>query len=565
MKLKTVSMMLVILVLTTCLAFAQTLPTPAEKTNFREGPTMYDDLMEYVFELEGKSDLLHVQKVTTTLMGRDVVLCVMANPPVHRPSDIINSDKPIVLIVNNVHGGEVAGKEASLMLMRDLLFGDLKPLLDDIVVLNIPTINPDGAELLRRTNEQNYDMNRDYIKLETQEIHALVTRVINPWQPDIHVDTHHGGSDPYTLTYQTIMNPAGDAELMRFGNEEIIPAIFDALRAKNYEGFWYSGARRQGGKVVGWQPTSVEPRKQHVYSGLANMLGFLFETPRGEYRVVDNGTRVVEVPEEERYYHQVQGEYIGLLAILQYTADHPKEVRQVVIDAKKRATELGNNDRDNDQIVMDYEQVSKFEQEFWFREGAGRSGNPDAEWQKKKLPIFTKFTPTETTERPWGYVLPPQLAPVVRLLLDHEITVKRMIEPVNLDVEAFYATDVDNRQYFQGHYLKTLKVIKQDENVEFPKGSFFVPAGQPKSNFICYILEPSTNDNIVTWSFLDMFIQKMDEESFNRRQQMMRDRGWTDRLSPGQHVPIYRLMRKAEIKGVVVEPYDTPNRNQYIK
>ena len=137
------------------------------------------------------------------------------------------------------------------MIMRDLLFGELRPLLDDAIVLNIPSINPDGAEEMRRTNEQNFDMNRDYLKLESQEIHALLTKVIHEWQPDIHVDTHHGGSAPYVITYQTIMNPAGDPEIMRVANEMIVPQIREALRAEDYDGFWYSGPRTVNG-VAGW-------------------------------------------------------------------------------------------------------------------------------------------------------------------------------------------------------------------------------------------------------------------------------------------------------------------------
>jgi hypothetical protein len=72
-------------------------------------------------------------------------------------------------------------------------------------------INPDGGEVRRRTNEEGFDMNRDYIKLESQEIYALVTRVLNEWTPDIHIDTHHGGSAPYTLTWQGTLNPAAES------------------------------------------------------------------------------------------------------------------------------------------------------------------------------------------------------------------------------------------------------------------------------------------------------------------------------------------------------------------
>ncbi len=550
--------------------------TPGELTNFQAGPTMYDDLLEFVYELDAQSDMMQVQHITETLRGREVVLCIMSNPPVYQVSDVIGSDKPIVLIVNNVHGGEVAGKEASLILMRDLVLGELRPLLDDAIVLNIPSINPDGAEEMRRTNEQNFDMNRDYLKLESQEIQALLTKVIHVWQPDIQVDTHHGGSAPYVITYQTIMNPAGDPEIMRVANEMIIPQIRQALRAEDYDGFWYSGPRSVNG-VAGWAPTSVEPRKQHVYSGLSNMIDFLFETPSGTHRVVDNGTRVVPIPREERYQHQVRGEYIAQREMIRFAAENADLVRATVRGAKERATALGADDTDNDQIVLEYEQVAKFETDIWRDTEWGadrdpyapRDPNRVAEYELLRLPVFTQFDPTRTTTRPWGYVLPPQLATIVPLLLDHEIAVQELTEPVSLEVEVYYATAIDNSEYFQGHYLNKVTATKRTEIVEFPAGSFFVPSGQPKSNLISYILEPETDDNLITWGFLDTYLQAMSEEETQRYVERMAQRrarmGEEGPPPPGQLIPMYRLMTRAALKGVLVESFNSYERNRYVR
>ena len=91
----------------------QWLQAPAESVDYQQGGTLYGPLMDFVYELESRTELMSVIKVTETLAGRDVVLCVLSNPPVFQPQDVAYSDKPIVLIVNNVHGGEVAGKDAS--------------------------------------------------------------------------------------------------------------------------------------------------------------------------------------------------------------------------------------------------------------------------------------------------------------------------------------------------------------------------------------------------------------------------------------------------------------------
>jgi len=546
--------------------FAQKMETPAEKTNYQNGGTKYQPLMDFVYELEGQTELMNVQKITETLMGRDVVLCILSNPPIYSPADIEKTAKPIVLIVNNVHGSEVAGKDASLEIMRDLVMGDLRPLLDQVVVLNIPTINPDGAEVQRRTNEEGFDMNRDYLKLESQEIQALITKIMNVWKPDIHVDTHHGGSDPYVLTYQTCMNPAGDKELIRFGNEEILPRVKAALNAENYGGFWYSGGRWVDDEPR-WSPTSVEPRKQHVYSTLANVVGFLFETPRNSYRLTENGTKVVQIPSEERFKHQVHGEYIGQREMIRFAAERGDDLKRVIAEAKERAIELGNNDADDDQIPIEYVQEKKFDEEFWIaKRGSGRDRN-QREFEKVTGGVYTLFTPTRTATRPWGYLLPPQLASVMPLLLEHEISIKKLSDSLEVEVEVYYAKEISHESYFQGHYLKEVKAEKKIETIKLPPGSFFIPSGQQKSNLLCYLLEPETNDNLITWGYLDNHLRvtpkrteqqevaNQIENPQRRQRRQMRD----------QKIPIYRLMKKTPMKGVLVKSYNEYDRTRYIQ
>jgi len=573
---------LIALFVFSCVLSAQSveieLKTPAEETDYQNGGTLYGQLMEFVRALDARTELMNVQVLTETLMGRDVVLCVLADPPVYSPADIVGCDKPILLIANNVHGGEVAGKDASLEIMRDLVEGELRPLLDKVVVLNIPTLNPDGAEVNRRTNEQRFDMNRDYLKLESQEINALVQKVINTWHPDIHVDTHHGGAAPYALVYQTCMNPAGDEELIRFGNEEILPRVRSALRAEDYDGFWYSSPRWVDGKPC-WYPTSVEPRKQHVYSGLANMLGFLFETPSNSHRVIKDGTEVVEIPKAERYRHQVRGEYIGQREMIRCAAERSADIKLVIAGARRRAVERGNNDADEDLFPISYQQVAKFADDFWIKK---KNVDPP-DFEKVKGEVFTLFSPEKTTVRPWGYVMPPELAKVLPLLLDHEIAVKRISEPVELEVEVYYAKKIEHPEYFQGHYLKRLEAEKRLETVQLPAGSFFIPAGQPKSNLICYLLEPETNDNLITWGYLDDFLQVTTglDEQWAQREAEMKDyidgmnqqerERWEKRMQQqkdrltNQRIPIYRVLKKTTLPGRMVRTFNRYEKNRYVR
>ncbi|MEJ2205960.1 MAG: M14 family zinc carboxypeptidase, partial [Gemmatimonadota bacterium] len=178
-------------------ALTQSLPrTWQEEHDFRAGPTPFRPLMEFWYELDAVSELVSLRPLTRTLLDREMVLVTIADDPITNPQDALRSGKTIVLLAPSVHGGEVSPKEAVQLVAKELVAGDLRPVLDDVIVLILPLVNPDGGEVRRRTNEAGYDLNRDYVKMESQEIRALVTQVLNEWTPDIHVDGHHGGSVP---------------------------------------------------------------------------------------------------------------------------------------------------------------------------------------------------------------------------------------------------------------------------------------------------------------------------------------------------------------------------------
>lgn len=506
-----------------------------EAQNFRSGPTPFEPLMKFWYELDGMSDLVSIRPLTKTLLDREFTLVTIAKDLVATPQDALRSGKTIVLIANAVHGNETAGKEASQLVARELVSGSLQKLLDDVVVLFVPLINPDGGEVRRRTNEEGFDMNRDYIKLESQEIYALVTRVLNEWTPDIHIDTHHGGSAPYTLTWQGTLNPAADAQLRAYPYANIIPRIRAALQAEGYDGFDYAGAQTRD-DVRGWGSTSVEPRKHHVYTGLVNSIGLLFETPSSSHRV-RNGA-VETIAPEERYQHQVRGQVIGITAVLKHAAEKRAEIRALTNASRARAIRAGANPTASDPVVVEYKLVSRGTEPVWMPQGGGgrgqgrggqapqaatgrggaeqtaaQAGDPGrggrgqgtpVTYQLQNVPVWLKYDVVRTVPRARGYVIPASIAKVVPLLLDHGIQVHRFTAPATLELEVYDAIGVVRNEYFQGHYLQSVtSVEKKTEKVQVPAGWFYVSTAQAKGNLISYLMEPETDDNLITWGYTD--------------------------------------------------------------
>jgi hypothetical protein len=470
-----------------------------EENDFRAGPTPFEPLMAFWYELDAISERVQMAPLTETVMGREMKLITIADPMVHNAEDAIRSGKTIVFVAPSVHGNEVSPKEAFQLVARELVMGDLQHVLDDVIVIGTPLTNPDGGEVRSRTNASGYDMNRDYLKLESQEIHAYVTQVMTEWTPDIHVDGHHGGSDPYVITYQGTLNPAADAELRAYPYEHIFPRIREEVRREDYAAFDYSGARTVDG-VRGWGSTSIEPRKHHVYTGLTNSIGILLETPSNRNRITSDG-EVVPIPDEERYYHQVRGGVLALRAILEVAAERRDEIRAVTTGARMRAIEAGM--RGANPVVLDYELVNRGDEPVWMPDEESETG-----YSLQEVPVFLRYEATRTTPRPVGYLIDPAAANLVPKLVAHDIAVYAFEADAAMDAEVYDATRVRTTGYFQGHYLKAVEVVKEAREVQVGPGWYWVPTAQSMGNLVTYLLEPETDDNVITWGWLDHLLQE---------------------------------------------------------
>lgn len=551
---------------------AQELPqTWQEQQNFRSGPTPFEPLMEFWYELDAMSELVSMQPLTRTLGGRDLNLIVIADDPIVSPQDAIRSGKTIVFVAPSVHGGEVSPKESFQLVAKQIIGGDLRHILDDVIIIGTPLTNPDGGEVRRRTNEAGYDMNRDYVKLESQEIQAYVTQVMTEWTPDIHVDGHHGGSDPYVITYQGTLNPAADDELRAWPYENIFPRIRAAVEAEDYVAFDYSGVRTQDGQR-GWGSTSVEPRKHHVYTGLTNSIGILLETPRNTRRVMQDGT-VAEIPEDERYYHQIRGGVLALGAILEVAAERRDEIRALTTASRMRAIQAGHAGEGD--VVLEYELTNRGNEPVWMPDSTAPLG-----YSLQDVPVFLNWVPTRTTTRPVGYLMPPAMAGVVPILLDHDIAVYRFHGDGEIDAEVYYATNVRTESYFQGHYLKAVDVEKEAEPIDVREGWFWVPTSQSMGNLITYLMEPETDDNLITWGWTDHILQESPESveaviegmlgggdmsGFTAEQQeQIRTRARL-MMERRQRIPMMRVMTHQDMSVLRVFPFNGFQRNRFYR
>jgi len=169
--------------------------------------TTHDEMMAYLVDLRATSTDIRLATYGESREGRPLPYAIFSRPLVSQPWEAALLGKPIVLLAGNVHGGEPTLRESLLILMRELATAGTPEnrLLDDMVVLVAPQINPDGFHTGARGTRGNawgIDLKRDYINFEHPEIASYVRNLVNGWHPHLFVDGHNGGSFPYNINYQ---------------------------------------------------------------------------------------------------------------------------------------------------------------------------------------------------------------------------------------------------------------------------------------------------------------------------------------------------------------------------
>ena len=197
--------------------------TAAERTEFRQ-TTRYDELLAFVSEVATGSTRMHLTTMGTSSEGRSIPLVVVGDVADPSPEAVRASGKTRLYVQGGIHAGEISGKEALLILLRELAAGEHDHWADSVVLLIAPLYNPDGNERVsptnrrgqhgpvegmgQRPNAMGLDLNRDQMKLDAPESRALV-RLYTEYDPHLSVDLHttNGSHHGYHLTYAPPLSP----------------------------------------------------------------------------------------------------------------------------------------------------------------------------------------------------------------------------------------------------------------------------------------------------------------------------------------------------------------------
>lgn len=460
----------------------QELRTAAEEANF-ERFTSHQEMMDYLHALRARSTEFRMGIYGHTRQGRELPYLVFSRPAVTRGWEAAALGKPVVELHANVHGGERDLRESLLLLVRALATPGTpeNALLDDLVIVVAPQINPDGFEATPRGvrgNAWGIDLNRDYMKLDHPEIQLWVQNVLQEWNPHVFVDGHNGGSFPYHLKYQCPGHADPNQQLTALCNEGIFPRVDARLADEDFLSFFWAG-----GSEDGWRGGQTDARISRNYAGFANTVGILFESPGW-------------VPTADA----VRAGYLGFLAVLEYVRDHPEQVMETVRAARVEAIRLGSEPMGEIAVQMTVEAEPE-PVDFFIRGADGEVVEVTG------APLFTRPVATQTRPRPWAYLLPREAEDAVALLKRHNIAVEQLTAPVTLEVMAYELTGIEWERIYNHASANRLEIGELvSAEITFPAGSYVVPTGQMMGRVASHLLEPETNDNLIYWGTMDRWL-----------------------------------------------------------
>ncbi|MBK9470997.1 MAG: M14 family metallopeptidase [bacterium] len=492
--------------------------TPFEASSGRRTPR-YDETVSWLRDLSAASPLLEYATFGTSPEGRALPL-IVADLRGRFTAEALadrGPDHAVVLVQACIHAGESCGKDAGMLLLRDLAADPALAdrLLDHVTLLFIPIFNVDGHERFSawgrinqngpeemgwRVNAANLNLNRDYLKADTVEMRAWLA-LWRAWLPDFFIDVHStdGADYQYALTYslETHGNLEAGLTAWTLRYEEDLKA---ALAAQGRPIFPYVMLKDWADPTSGLVTSAATPRFSQGYVALQNRPGLLVEA----HMLKDYATRVEVVGRLLRHsLGWLSGEAKSLRAAVAaadaFTAGPgfraaPLALDFALTDSVRTVDFLG---------VGASAQVGAVTGGRWFRFDGGPQVLPMA--------MQDQLAPSVRARLPEAYLLPPAWGEAIERLEAHGVVSFRLPEPVTLPVRSWRLLDPKwQERPNEGHHPVKYSVEEFSETRTFPAGTVVVDLAQRAARVAAHLLDPQGPDALARWGFFDAAFERVE-------------------------------------------------------
>ena len=481
----------------TVFSFAQDFKTPYEKGNGNQ-TTTYEEMVKFYDDLDK-----NFESISVVEKGKD------DNGELIRVVIFDNSKKqniPVILINNGIHPGEPDGIDATMMLIRDLALGKIK-VPQNTKVAGIEAYNISGMQRRGkfsranqngpeehgfRGNARNFDLNRDFIKNDTENAKAF-QEIFHWLKPIYFIDNHvsNGADYQYTFTYISTNKERLGNSLGTYFHQEMQPKLIQNMEKSKILNVPYVNIHGDS-PDEGFPAFMDSPRYATGYTTLFNIPGTVAETHM-----------------LKPYQDRVKATYEYMRHSINFVDENYKEI------SKKMMEELTNYLPNKKYAIRWKLDSTKYSFIDFKGYEAGKkpseiSGKPRLFYDRnkpftRKVKFFDTYKADKEIVIPSYYVIPKSEGKIIENLKRNQIKFKELQSDSLITVESYKIVDFKTvKNPYEGHYLHfDTQVSSELKTKKFRKGDYLVSTKQSGVKFLLETLEPEAVDSYFNWNEFD--------------------------------------------------------------
>jgi hypothetical protein len=488
-----------------------------EKSGFISTPG-YQNTMDYFQSLADFAQYAELKNFGVSPQGRDLKYFIVSKEENFEPVDFTKRQKPVLLIINGIHSGEIEGKDASTLLLREILVSKEKEkLLDSLILLVVPIFNVDGherrskynrinqngpEEMGWRTTAQNLNLNRDWMKAAAPEMQSMIKLIIE-WMPDFIIDSHttNGADYQYTITYavekyQNIYPETAEWLINRF-----VPFLEAGVEKRGflihpyiYLKTWQEGF---GGGIIDWAAT---PRFSTGYAAIQNRPSLIIETHM-----------------IKPYRDRVYSTKAAIESVMEFINSDASSL--IELNRKADKNTITNFTYRENYLPLAYDNPDLYEEinlkgykYFW--KPSDISGDQKLVYTNEKKEFKVKYyndmIVTDSVSVPIGYIIPKEWwhSSISKLKI-HGIGTEYFTKDTTFLVTRYkFKNAIFDSFSYEGRQRVSFDIVPYKEKVIVREGDIYIPTAQRTLRVIVNLLEPLASDSYLQWGYMNSIFER---------------------------------------------------------
>ena len=488
--------------------------THFEKSGMLESPD-YENTILYFNKFEKETPFVKIANIGLTPEGREIKAIIVSKDKTFSALEAKKTGKAIVLIQNGIHPGEIEGKDACMLLLREILVTKEKEhLLDNIILLIIPVLNIDGHERLSpfnrpnqngpkqmgwRTNALNLNLNRDFMKADCLETKAFL-KLFYEWVPDFMIDNHstNGADYQYHITYGIETHQNMDENLSIWIKEKYLPYLISNVEKDGFLTAPYVEFKNDTieSGIKNWH---ASPRLSHGYCAAQNRVCLLVETHSLK-------------PFENRVFSTKS----MMMHTLEYVNSNHAELILVNLKAEKETIKKYALKKQPFPLILSGTEKSepfRFKAFQWKDEQSEITGSAVRRYSQEPaeilIPVYNEVKVSKYITLPFAYFIPRQFTNIIEVLRSQHIKYFRFRADKHAKAERYRFKKISFYPLpYEGRQLVKFECEMFEDDVFIPNGTIWVPTNQRQLKVIVNLFEPEAPDSFVNWGFFNAFFER---------------------------------------------------------